>query len=170
MLPDYLWGIETQGRRRRGRDEGKLPDYLWGIETLLDVVSIFAFVLPDYLWGIETHLVYIARGDFDASRLPMRNWNLSNLSIEIAYFNASRLPMRNWNVTRAAINFNFSFQTTYEELKLSILLKLKHPYSASRLPMRNWNRQARLSPSRKYRFQTTYEELKPRNTEMMEEL
>mgnify|MGYP006962793198 CR=1 FL=1 len=122
MLPDYLWGIET--RCTRGDDwlggfqttyeelkhilegsvrSGKtLPDYLWGIETITPFSLPSQGKLPDYLWGIETdHRGYCGRNACRASRLPMRNWN----------------PTGRWyqpGCTR--------FQTTYEELKLLLLV------------------------------------------------
>jgi len=101
-------------------------------------------LLPDYLWGIETsdckreHLVN------NASRLPMRNWNIADDS---ATSWRSTLPDYLWgietNEPRLSRNFlAIGFQTTYEELK-------------------------RISSPRtyigKFRFQTTYEELKPSN-------
>ena len=55
-----------------------LPDYLWGIETRPVLgCHVFQVGLPDYLWGIETLLrVRTKNIERDASRLPMRNWNL----------------------------------------------------------------------------------------------
>jgi len=98
-----------------------------------------------------------------ASRLPMRNWNLTRQCTNIYWAcMASRLPMRNWNRHRP-----------YRHMSGN---------QASRLPMRNWNFY-HSSRSRKQRslpdylwgietrsvngwfvssfcFQTTYEELK----------
>jgi len=116
-LPDYLWGIETRSWRVKTRSTS-LPDYLWGIETgkMKNGVLVAGFqttyeeLKPNFqdpwvmFWG--------------ASRLPMRNWNVSSWvlsfpielpdylwGIETLYFRliheankaASRLPMRNWN-------------------------------------------------------------------------
>ena len=99
-LPDYLWGIETPVFR-------VLVSELCGFQTtyeelkhfaLLTVLEWFRFQttyeelklsllssahlrtwLPDYLWGIETwsSSSSISATWYRASRLPMRNWNLS---------------------------------------------------------------------------------------------
>jgi len=101
-----------------------------------------------------------------ASRLPMRNWNVTSSEFIITLF-ASRLPMRNWNknVSQSFVSPEWmlpdylwgietgryrhyslgfhnvdSFQTTYEELKLK---------------PQEWG------TIREEGFQTTYEELKP---------
>jgi len=151
-------------------------------------VSLSEVLLPDYLWGIETLSEIEVWTSLDsASRLPMRNWNqcqelersqkyrfqttyeeLKHRKREMSKEKiplASRLPMRNWN--RSSRWFwpltSFGFQTTYEELKLWIMLLIyagktlplpdylwgiettktpaRRPLheSASRLPMRNWN-------------------------------
>jgi len=95
--------------------------------------------LPDYLWGIETQ----------------------QRSKKLRRVQASRLPMRNWNLPPSVKSPKLSFQTTYEELKqvkrqaIDDLNKLLPDYlwgietwiqrkfrgilPASRLPMRNWN-------------------------------
>jgi len=123
----------------------------------------------------------------EASRLPMRNWNLYVPEGPESKDNASRLPMRNWNVfVLVSIALLGCFQTTYEELKLSWSYNLYKGY-ASRLPMRNWNDSPRrsilvlvqlpdylwgietvyrvLPHGRQHgRFQTTYEELKQGTT------
>ena len=102
-------------------------------------------------------------GRRSASRLPMRNWNLDYLFF-IKFCLASRLPMRNWNnssrlITRTclgllpdylwgietkpksnAVYLLLRFQTTYEELKPTILMRNRY--------------------IGQLRFQTTYEELK----------
>jgi len=166
-----------------------LPDYLWGIETnVKNIVDMALPRLPDYLWGIETgfgNRMFLDNST-QASRLPMRNWNaqvtdfslgsdtklpdylwgietFSSFSFYFCFCFASRLPMRNWN--RACVldywRWHYGFQTTYEELKLSLFSE--HPvnliwlpdylwgietcppgrrayfWHASRLPMRNWN-------------------------------
>jgi len=76
------------------------------------------------------------------SRLPMRNWNIFLPEKRENYPTVSRLPMRNWNCEGNGLNVhcNFSFQTTYEELKLKCeFLRLSIREKVSRLPMRNWN-------------------------------
>ncbi len=77
--------------------------------------------LPDYLWGIETKILPFAFCVIEpASRLPMRNWNIS------------RRMKRPRPLSR--------FQTTYEELKLRCSCSQSMSLlQASRLPMRNWN-------------------------------
>ncbi len=102
---------------------------------------------------------------------------------------ASRLPMRNWNVEFLVflLSRQFGFQTTYEELKpgntvrycrmfwrlpdylwgieTQTLRSITPVYAcASRLPMRNWNQSFQQRRPTQSRFQTTYEELKPGNT------
>ena len=76
-------------------------------------------VLPDYLWGIETWSASNVHRHYQASRLPMRNWNsLHRRVFSRTALQASRLPMRNWNSERDEARCDtFGFQTTYEELK-----------------------------------------------------
>jgi len=98
-------------------------------------------VLPDYLWGIETSFhTRSCRALARASRLPMRNWNLT-------YLLSDRLSS--------------SFQTTYEELKL--LLSMPAMPKAM-LPDYLWGIETPAtepsSLSLRSGFQTTYEELK----------
>ncbi len=99
----------------------RLPDYLWGIETSTSPPWWSSFPLPDYLWGIETPRV-------DAKRDRNSGFQTTYEELKLAACNlfkpkcmpASRLPMRNWNYTNME-SFNVravSFQTTYEELKL----------------------------------------------------
>ena len=140
--------------------------------------------LPDYLWGIETSSPRRSSSRrSNASRLPMRNWNIISPSISyipISCFQttyeelkltkasqtarenaASRLPMRNWNYNKFhATGGALGFQTTYEELKQSAGIWFSPWINASRLPMRNWNQEQVLSSYLLPRFQTTYEELK----------
>jgi len=185
-----------------------LPDYLWGIETFVvePTPDYPLFVLPDYLWGIETWSIHggssspgpcfqttyeelklhgltsIISFEFQASRLPMRNWNAGWKRYWRHWKLASRLPMRNWNwENRRAQRKSVRFQTTYEELKREPASCGTGSVGASRLPMRNWNRIHRERSPRKnasrlpmrnwnwdlaraslqwMRFQTTYEELK----------
>jgi len=120
-----------------------------------------------------------------ASRLPMRNWNLSLYCFfPSSTIPASRLPMRNWNHRNTFRQVpSCSFQTTYEELKQreshteyerwlgfqTTYEELKHLprpdniniFRASRLPMRNWNMVLGTGDCQHlFGFQTTYEELK----------
>ena len=120
-----------------------LPDYLWGIETEEMVGhSIIPDLLPDYLWGIETRHLPVVHSVFIASRLPMRNWNPPT--------------------TKPVRSFQTSFQTTYEELKLSfyissfVNLKYTLPDYLWGIETSIWWRRRESNP----RFQTTYEELK----------
>ena len=142
-----------------------LPDYLWGIET--DVVNIFeskiiasrlpmrnwnpyepnrltrVVPLPDYLWGIETRNLYVC-------------W-VCGKGFQTTYEELKLFFLI------GPLHQPFRFQTTYEELKPPPTTSnplLKSP--ASRLPMRNWNSELRVHiEPRPRRFQTTYEELKP---------
>jgi len=120
--------------------------------------------LPDYLWGIETlqHSEGIWHSEGQASRLPMRNWNLClpPLFLDPGF----KLPDYLWGIeTYSNLNryTSTSFQTTYEELKLVFFFNASNLFSllpdylwgietvswaslprscrASRLPMRNWN-------------------------------
>ena len=70
--------------------------------------------------------------------------------------------MRNWNFcNRRRIISCEGFQTTYEELKLAIILAiLTIAALAFRLPMRNWNLMLLIALLACSGFQTTYEELK----------
>jgi len=142
-----------------------LPDYLWGIETRTRI-----FVWRRNPFGFQTTYeeLKLAREwpsppDTAASRLPMRNWNLS-FSMSSAWFASG------FQTTYEELKRNFcpwrirarcGFQTTYEELKhgdgnsgfdigdrlpdylWGIETHLKYDEEslsrASRLPMRNWN-------------------------------
>jgi len=169
-LPMRNWNHPWQGSLRYFI---LLPDYLWGIETVpsLHRSSRLFLSLPDYLWGIET---LAARDDLFRS----------------SHFQASRLPMRNWNAHWASnllLNVIPCFQTTYEELKrsphwvicrscglpdylwgietTSFLIVFPLSLQASRLPMRNWNWTTGPETIRaEICFQTTYEELKLSST------
>jgi len=118
--------------------------------------------LPDYLWGIETRCSGNYNRGNNASRLPMRNWNID---FGQGLDTTSLLPDYLWGIETLlsweTLWYSFRFQTTYEELKQSILglslsiatrfqttyEELKRPLLtatlaadyASRLPMRNWN-------------------------------
>jgi len=80
----------------------------------------------------------------------------------ILWLRASRLPMRNWNLSYGGDSRQeYCFQTTYEELKHPPQARWVLPDRASRLPMRNWNDSCSLWFRPLFvRFQTTYEELK----------
>jgi len=122
-LPDYLWGIETRG-----------IENWWG--------NVWqASRLPMRNWNSQR--ATFLNQNVLASRLPMRNWNMRISMLAVTTFVASRLPMRNWNSScRPWPNTNaWSFQTTYEELKLyNPNTAYARWLEASRLPMRNWNR------------------------------
>ena len=125
-----------------------------------------------------------------ASRLPMRNWNVTSSEFIITLF-ASRLPMRNWNknVSQSFVSPEWmlpdylwgietgryrhyslgfhnvdSFQTTYEELKLPPPSVNSH--ILPQLPDYLWGietgryRHYSLGFHNVDSFQTTYEELK----------
>ena len=125
--------------------------------------------------------------------LPMRNWN--NFSSTIVFFRLPvlSLPMRNWNAfcDISVRPKSFSFEPTYEELKLiqehAVILCLQLVLSLPMrnwnissgicssicflvlsLPMRNWNRtiKSRWWPS-KICFEPTYEELKLRSNPLI---
>jgi len=141
-----------------------LPDYLWGIETSLKPKRRFRYNrLPDYLWGIETRILFKLpfSESIGASRLPMRNWNISSRWV----WTCKRgLPDYLWGIetkicwSRPATLEGF--QTTYEELKQERLDSIGKSENASRLPMRNWNSVDTRNCPCIASFQTTYEELK----------
>ena len=120
-----------------------LPDYLWGIETCIHQFLLGHFLeLPDYLWGIETRpWVPVLNIKGLASRLPMRNWNAlaqitdpsEGFSFQTTY---EELKLDCYLTTTWQ---SASFQTTYEELKLLQETGERFSSTASRLPMRNWN-------------------------------
>jgi len=119
---------------------------------------------------------------YNASRLPMRNWNSLCRPIT-CNVTASRLPMRNWNpepkkapgfpgalpdylwgieTALALLSHSLAsrFQTTYEELKP---VELDLELAGLRLPDYLWGIETyelRGWFGRSSRFQTTYEELK----------
>jgi len=77
-------------------------------------------MLPDYLWGIETYLhqIYesLKKKSFQTTYEELKH-TIQLLAEEV--YNASRLPMRNWNSPESFVLWGcgLSFQTTYEELK-----------------------------------------------------
>ena len=143
-----------------------LPDYLWGIETkgvvaLLDINKSFQTTYEELkLFGFRRE----RNRKTQASRLPMRNWNIEPFFHTSAA--ARRLPDYLWGIETqrdrgqgyrddesfqttyeelkllnktCSVSSNWSsFQTTYEELKLAGY-RMDSQRKASRLPMRNWN-------------------------------
>jgi len=80
LLPDYLWGIETTIEAYGRCSDLELPDYLWGIETFdfifqWEQATRFQTTYEELkrLWQEPVYFAHLA------SRLPMRNWNVSNL-------------------------------------------------------------------------------------------
>ncbi len=114
-------------QKPQNRPTLQLPDYLWGIETLMPCNRhkfYQASRLPMRNWNSADTIL---REGGKASRLPMRNWNSPGLILCIRVTDASRLPMRNWNSRITTIwKWGLCFQTTYEELKqTSPLVSLK---------------------------------------------
>jgi len=188
MLPDYLWGIETQYHFSQSIDwicfqttyeELKLRPFGFltvravsfqttyeELKPVENIVISGRFTLPDYLWGIETFPRFLS-GLSRIITLPDYLWGTETLALESSTYNC-----------------HFRFQTTYEELKHMNFADKNQPVHASRLPMRNWNyfdRERKCGrvlasrlPMRNWnfhfssqilnlpvlRFQTTYEELK----------
>jgi len=126
---------------------GRIQSFQTTYEELKHVssISLECFSkLPDYLWGIETTATRVtALKAVFASRLPMRNWN-----VRLAPSPSAKLllPDYLWGIETQVVEHGnggggvAGFQTTYEELKLSMI---------------RWTRAWRKG------FQTTYEELKP---------
>ncbi len=122
VLPDYLWGIETEISPYEERwywfgfqttyeelkllsspiskSRPSLPDYLWGIETCSQPTNRIS-LLPSFQTTYEelkpNFLAFLFCLRCHASRLPMRNWNSLPLPEVLEGYTASRLPMRNWN-------------------------------------------------------------------------
>ena len=163
----YLWGIETNMRKRPRHDSQAVftvpmrnwnlaasiksnisvsfLQYLWGIETYT-----FKFPFPkivwflQYLWGIETSLVELIKIKLlmQVFTVPMRNWNFFYQHLLHKLFSVFTVPMRNWNYKKLEEVFPEvkRFYSTYEELKLEIRTHKTHPEKC---------------------FYSTYEELKP---------
>jgi len=150
---------------RESADASSLPDYLWGIETTVAATDpIWATELPDYLWGIETGYSRFSRVPFQASRLPMRNWNSPEScgrKFRNDCFQTTYEELKREYSSKLFNKPSSGFQTTYEELKLGGKSENVADGSASRLPMRNWNRYRSTDCLKTRSFQTTYEELKP---------
>ncbi len=165
VLPDYLWGIETEISPYEERwywfgfqttyeelkllsspiskSRPSLPDYLWGIETCSQPTNRIS-LLPSFQTTYEelkpNFLAFLFCLRCHASRLPMRNWNSLPLPEVLEGYTASRLPMRNWNK---------SFSLVIEGME--------------RLPDYLWGIETGRWPRREQLvicFQTTYEELK----------
>ena len=104
----YLWGIETFRYCWQGVCGREFWAYLWGIETSFHCsFCTKRLKFWAYLWGIETLYCIPAPSHFpQVLSLPMRNWN----SILCPKFPYSE----------------FSFEPTYEELKLPFLQALCH--------------------------------------------
>ena len=120
LLPDYLWGIETDRRDRiQEHVDSLLPDYLWGIETPAVRLWYLVFPLPDYLWGIET---------FPRSRAIR---SVSG-SFQTTYEELKPTPAVRHSGNRALPDYLWGIETLTE-------WRWKDMMKASRLPMRNWN-------------------------------
>jgi len=124
----YLWGIETRRRKCRNWRSLKFSVYLWGIETRRWIIlqrRQRAFSV--YLWGIETSNLTIHLYRFNqVFSLPMRNWNLFTWLIP----NADDLfSVYLWGIETLILSipcFSYhSFQSTYEELKLTKALIIR---------------------------------------------
>ncbi len=118
-----------------------LPMRNWNFWRTFVLENIRSFWV--YLWGIETYITYINFIEwFYVLSLPMRNWNTFGALVLATFLTVLSLPMRNWNyrVLFPHLRLEICFESTYEELKLYILLitfiSLKLVLS---LPMRNWN-------------------------------
>jgi len=99
-LPDYLWGIETSLYPLASSWLASLPDYLWGIETPFDIVHLVQEkLLPDYLWGIETFNRASNATIKQSFQTTYEELKLSKLYSSDTKGMASRLPMRNWNIS-----------------------------------------------------------------------
>ncbi len=163
-LPDYLWGIETRVQEQRRFLPKWLPDYLWGIETEFVrvlpesvlgfqttyeelkhgdrfwVLAVYSFRFQTTYEELKPFSSILLMSSVTASRLPMRNWNTT---IGGLLWGTAALPDYLWGIEtspRRDSSFSvWSFQTTYEELKLSHPPPPSSWFRASRLPMRNWN-------------------------------
>ncbi len=145
MLPDYLWGIETHNGDSYGCDRlnaSRLPMRNWNnFGSALIRASHFSGFQTTYEELKQAGSVY-PRGPWPpASRLPMRNWN----PVTPSSFRPIWLPDYLWGIEtlpepKSNYENSYGFQTTYEELKLSRMLRVEILCEkASRLPMRNWN-------------------------------
>ena len=147
---DYLSGIETLFRRFYNGSHPPFWDYLSGIETppfkksqswtstnfettyqeLKQWTSRkykeFQGTFWDYLSGIETIWEYWDQClAFSILRLPIRNWNMIWKVIISGQNGILRLPIRNWNLGKLEGRPSWpskNFETTYQELKLILLV------------------------------------------------
>jgi len=141
-LPDYLWGIETNDVGQLGL--GDTSSFQTTYEELKPLHKVSYRVRN---WSFQTtyeELKRLTRRQFlsnsrfqttyeELKPVFIHNWPLC--------VTASRLPMRNWNLSLLHCSLLMKcFQTTYEELKLvSPSIQFSVWVYASRLPMRNWN-------------------------------
>jgi len=97
-LPDYLWGIETIWR-----ETGKYSQH--SFQTTYEELKLVGGKSARPMGkGFQTTYEELKRKGLEksviinlASRLPMRNWNLTMTVMQLPSIQASRLPMRNWN-------------------------------------------------------------------------
>ena len=139
--------------------------YLWGIETIsISCILAMYSTFWSYLWGIETKRVFHWWWYyFFVLILPMRDWNISNLSsipaslhsFDLTYEGLKRnfngwssitifvliLPMRDWN---KSINIRLDYRFLFWSYLWGIETPQRSIHSWVRLnvlilPMRDWN-------------------------------
>jgi len=169
-LPDYLWGIETEGSTWCLRGVLSFQTTYEELKPLRNNTGPRQFRasrLPMRNWNSWwVHVCELVK--YDASRLPMRNWNTAVLKTKIGRILASRLPMRNWNFrVFSPRQWEPGFQTTYEELKPIRGVECFQPgccFQTTYEELKLWKYRSFV---RRCSFQTTYEELKhPRSCQM----
>jgi hypothetical protein len=138
MLPDYLWGIETETdalhcaraatrlpmrnwNRSGSRDCGWMGSFQTtyeGIETQKDCDGASSRDRFQLLWGIETVSQLTNIRLTMLPRLPMRIETLNIVVFQQFRIRLSRLPMRNeTRFDNSVVGSMSCLQTTYEELK-----------------------------------------------------
>jgi len=121
----------------------ELPDYLWGIETNESCdpkVLIHVRFQTTYEELKQDIHFWIAVSGF-ASRLPMRNWNLAQVT---DFGLGSELPDYLWGIETSRTRFLWIRKQELPDYLWGIETApcCSSPFvfnSASRLPMRNWN-------------------------------
>ena len=161
----YLWGIEMRTLQETMPYALKFWSYLWGIEIAAKSAEYcFSTWFWSYLWGIEMRILGTSeRIGRQVLILPMRDWNIKQVEWLKMTIEVLILPMRDWNSVLLYIPHihSWSFDLTYEGLKLNKSLEMGWNKKVLILPMRDWNTKAFLhliAVAR--RFDLTYEGLK----------
>ena len=140
----YLWGIETEGKKALYDYLNEFLQYLWGIETLsyylFQYGLLWVFTVPMRNWNRS--FWKSLRVDFQVFTVPMRNWNLLCNLVFLSLLHVFTVPMRNWNSSCSLIYVQFSctfLQYLWGIETFFFLNLLQFLLLVFTVPMRNWN-------------------------------